>query len=139
MASKVRGHKPEAESIYKIAERAGVSASTVSRVLNQRSGIGSATREAILEHARAVGFRPRMKARQRTVAVVTDRNRFSSYGGFVTCLLSSLVEALSQVDVAVELVTEHNRGRLSERLIDGVIAMAWDGETLERLRKSTLR
>ena len=123
-----------ASSIYDLAQQAGVSTSTVSRVLNHRSGIGSKTRKMILEQARAAGFRPRMRARQRTIAVVTDRNRYSKYGGFVTSLLGSIVQVLSKEDVSVELVTEHNRARLNERLVDGVLAMAWDEETLQQLR-----
>jgi DNA-binding LacI/PurR family transcriptional regulator len=122
-------------SIYHLADELGVSASTVSRVLNQRGGIGVATRRRVLERARAAGFRPRMTARQRTVAVVVDRYQYAAFGGFVPCLLSSLVQALSKHALAVELVTEHNRSRLDERLIDGVLAMAWDDATIDAVRR----
>ena len=122
-------------SIYHLAEELGVSPSTVSRVLNQRGGIGTATRQRVLERARAAGFRPRMTARQRTVAVVVDRYQYAAFGGFVPCLLSSLVQALSKHALAVELVTEHNRARLDERLIDGVLAMAWDDATIDAIRR----
>lgn len=122
-------------SIYTLADKLGVSASTVSRVLNQRGGIGDATRKRVLDSARAAGFRPRMSARQLTIAVVIDRHRFTTYGGFVPNLLSCVVESLSKHDVAVELVTEHNLERLDNRLIDGVLAMAWDDSTIDMLRK----
>jgi DNA-binding LacI/PurR family transcriptional regulator len=104
-------------------------------VLNDRGGIGAATRKRVLASARAAGFRPRMTARQLTIAVVIDRHRFTTYGGFVPNLLSAVVEALSKQDVAVELVTEHNLDRLTKRLIDGVLAMAWDDTTIDVLRK----
>ncbi len=123
------------QSIYELADQLGVSASTVSRVLNQREGIGLETRRKVLASARAAGFRPRMVARQMTIAVVVDRNQFATFGGFVSCLLSNLVQILSKQDVAVELVTEHSLARLSNRLIDGVLAMAWDDTTIDTLRK----
>ena len=128
--------KPKAlQSIYELADQLGVSTTTVSRVLNGRPGIGDATRQRVLSVARRAGFRPRMTARQVTVAVVIDRHQFASFGGFVSSLLSHLVQMLARQNVAVELVTQHNLDRLHERLIDGVLAMAWDDSTIEAMRK----
>lgn len=123
------------QSIYDLADTLGVSASTVSRVLNQRGGIGDATRKRVLASARAAGFRPRMSARPVTIAVVIDRHRFNAYGGYVSSLVGSLVEELSKQDVSVDLVTEHNIKRLSNRLFDGVLALAWDDETVRVLKR----
>jgi DNA-binding LacI/PurR family transcriptional regulator len=125
----------ELQSIYDLADRVGVSASTVSRVLNGRDGIGEATRQRVLSAARAAGFRPRMTARSLTVALVVDRNQFVTFGGFVSTLMSHVVHVLARHDVAVELITEHSFARLRDRLIDGVLAMAWDDSTIEELRK----
>jgi len=127
--------KNKLQSIYDLANRTGVSASTVSRVLNGRQGIGTATRRKVLSVARAAGFRPRMTARQSTVAVVIDRYQFSSFGGFISTLLSHLVDVLSGQDVALELMTQNNLDRLQERLVDGVLAMAWDDSTIAAIRK----
>jgi LacI family transcriptional regulator len=123
------------QSIYELADTLGVSTSTISRVLNRRGGIGEATRKRVLAATRAAGFRPRMTARQLTIAVVIDRHRFTTYGGFVPNLLSCVVESLSKHDVAVELITEHSLDRLNKRLLDGVLAMAWDDSTIETLRR----
>lgn len=122
------------QSIYVLAEELGVSASTVSRVLNRRGGIGEETRKRVLASAKAFGFRPQAAARQLTVAVVVDRLRYATSGGFVSSLLSCLVESLSKQEVAVELVTQHNLDRLDSRLIDGVLALAWDDSTVELLK-----
>jgi len=127
--------KNKAQSIYELAAQTGVSASTVSRVLNGRHGIGEATRRKVLSLARAQGFRPRMVARRVTVAVVIDRYQFASLGGFVSALLSNLVEMLSKRQIAVELLTQHNLERLQEGLIDGILAMAWDDASIEAIRK----
>lgn len=121
-------------SIYDLADQMGVSASTVSRVLNGRHGIGEATRKRVLMAARTAGFRPRMTARNLTIALVIDRSQFASSGGFISTLVNDLVKAISRRDVAVELVTERSFGRIRGRLVDGIVAMAWDDSTLDELR-----
>jgi LacI family transcriptional regulator len=50
-------------TIYDIAREAGVSAKTVSQVLNNKAGVGEQTRARILEIVERVGFRPNVGAR----------------------------------------------------------------------------
>lgn len=50
-------------TIYDIAREAGVSAKTVSRVLNEKSGVSEETRERILSIMRAVGYHANIGAR----------------------------------------------------------------------------
>jgi DNA-binding LacI/PurR family transcriptional regulator len=122
-------------SIYDLAKKTGVSVSTVSRVMNQRGRISLETRQRVLAAARDAGFRPRMAARQITVAVVLDRMRYVTFGGFVSSLLTHVVDCLSKQDVAVEIYTENSVDRLGSRFIDGVLAMSWDDPTIDKLRQ----
>ena len=63
-------------TITELAERCGVAVSTVSRAMNDRSGISARTRERILQVARETGYVPNAAAKNlkisstRTVAVV---------------------------------------------------------------------
>lgn len=50
-------------TIYDIAQKAGVSASTVSRVMNNKSGVGEATRKRIKELLAESGYMPNEMAR----------------------------------------------------------------------------
>ncbi len=50
-------------TIHDVAKKAGVSPSTVSRVLNDRPGISEETRERVLRAARELGYLPDMAAR----------------------------------------------------------------------------
>ncbi|HEV7299983.1 MAG TPA: LacI family DNA-binding transcriptional regulator [Tepidisphaeraceae bacterium] len=118
-----------------MATKTGVSASTVSRVLNNHNGIALATRRRVLDQARDAGLRPRGKSRPITIGVVVDRHQYATASAFVPNLLSHVIQALSHHDVAVELCTEHNLCRLNDRLIDGVLAMAWDDVTVQRLHQ----
>lgn len=125
----------ELDSIYALAQATGVSVSTVSRVMNQRGRISEETRVRVLAAARAAGFRPRMAARQVTVAVVVDRLGFASFGGFCSSMLLHLVNELSRHDVAVEVYSENNVERLGSRFIDGVLGLTWDNRTIAQLHR----
>ncbi len=122
-------------SIYDLAEQTGLAASTISRVLNQRGRISMQTRQRVLAAARGAGFKPRMSARQTAVAVVLDRMRFATYGGFTSTMLNHLIDQLAEQDLAVEVYTEQNVPRLGSRFIDAVIAMSWDRSTIDQLRQ----
>ncbi len=50
-------------TIYDVATRAGVSANTVSRVINEKSGVGQATREAVRQIIDELGYFPNVGAR----------------------------------------------------------------------------
>lgn len=56
----MRNRKP---TIYDVAEIAGVSANTVSRVLNEKNGVSDLTRERIRQIIRDVGYHPNIGAR----------------------------------------------------------------------------
>ena len=63
------GDMTNRSTIYDVAALAGVSARTVSRVVNDEAGFGEATRLRVLEAIEKVGYRPNMLAR----ALITRR------------------------------------------------------------------
>ena len=121
-------------SIYDLAKKTGVSSGTISRVMNNRKGVSPGTRQMVLDAARHTGFRPRMAAKQVTVAVVADRVRYVVYGGYLSSMITHLVDELAKLDVAVEIYTEHNVERLGTKFVDGVLGMGWDDGTIDKLR-----
>jgi len=122
--SKRKTKTKQVNSIYDLAEQTGLATSTISRVLNQRGRISMQTRQRVLAAAREAGFKPRMSARQTAVAVVVDRIRYSSYGGFTSALLTHLIEQLAEEKVTAEVYTEASVANLGSRFIDAVIAMS---------------
>ncbi|MHB8627497.1 MAG: LacI family DNA-binding transcriptional regulator [Aggregatilineales bacterium] len=132
--------------IEEIARRSGVSRSTVSRVLNNQSGVRSQTRDRVLEVIRAADYHPNQAAR----ALTTRRTEtlalaipmalpplFSDL--FLTALVESICSAASQHGYLVMLwlgSSEAEERRLYQRLvrqnaIDGVlIASAPDNDWL---------
>lgn len=134
MPSSVKSLKRRCSSIYDLAEKTGVSVGTVSRVLNNRQGVAADTRRIVLEAARLAKFKPRMAGRQTTVAVVSDRVQYVTFGGYLSWLITYVVDALVTHDIAVELYTEHNINSLGQRLVDGVLAITWDYSTELKIR-----
>lgn len=127
--------KATVNTIYDLAEQTGLAASTISRVLNQRGRISLETRKRVIAAAREAGFKPRMSARQTAVAVVLDRMRYSTYGGFIASLLTHLIEQIAGEDLAIEVYTEDNVSRLGSRFIDAIVALSWDRTTIDQLSK----
>ncbi|MBC9725367.1 LacI family DNA-binding transcriptional regulator [Streptomyces sp. TRM68367] len=134
-----------------VARLAGVSKQTVSRVLNDHPAVRPATREAVLEAMRSLGYRPSRSARSlasgRTrmlgaisfdaarygpAAILTAINAAAQDAGY---LVSSIALDTADHATVVEAVD-----RLSAEGADGVIAIApqrWVGQALADTRLDT--
>jgi DNA-binding LacI/PurR family transcriptional regulator len=137
-----------------VAERAGVSKSTVSLVLNNRPTVSTELREAVLRAASELGYRlPARRATRRStasksiVAVHYERHRSDP---LATSILLNYVAGIQSFvqdeDVHLTFVTEDrkDRNQLGYQLLDGThlsadgaILMGWsarrDGEVLHML------
>jgi DNA-binding LacI/PurR family transcriptional regulator len=120
--------KPAVHSIHELAAEAGVSYATVSRVLNGRGRTSEEARRRVLEAAEKHQFRPRMQARRSAIALVF--NPFIDVNaGYPTLILVSLMRALAQHDVALELFTAHSLQPFRLQGLDGLLAMPWDARS----------
>jgi DNA-binding LacI/PurR family transcriptional regulator len=113
-------------SIHDLAEISGYSYGTVSRVLNGQGRTSAAARTAILTVAAESGFRPKMRARKTTVAVLMDFSNADRHNSYQSSMVAGLIDDLSQHAITVEIFTNHNIHQLNEGLVDGIIAMPWN-------------
>ena len=125
--------RKEPKSIYDIARITGVSYATVSRVLNGNGRTSSETREMVMKAASKYNFRPKMKARKTTVAIMIDTFD-STKLRYIPSMLSCLVEKLSCHDITIEIFTRTNISQFKECFADAVIAMPWHDSVKELLR-----
>jgi DNA-binding LacI/PurR family transcriptional regulator len=121
-------------TIYDVAKRAGVSISTVSRMLNSPDKVNSETRERILAVIDALGFVPKAEARARALRA-TGRigviSPFFTAPSFVQ-RLRGISEALSEEKYEMVIYTvdsaDHLRSFLSSlpltRNLDGLIILS---------------
>jgi DNA-binding LacI/PurR family transcriptional regulator len=117
-----------------VAQLAGVSGQTVSRVANGRHNVDAATRDRVLAAMRQVGYRPNSAARAlrngrfRSIGVIAFE--LSSFGN--TRTLDAIAAAATSSGYAVNLIpvldgTPHDLSgafdRLGEQAVDGVIIL----------------
>ena len=136
-------------TIYDIADKAGVSIATVSRVLNDHPRVAPETRERVLEVARLLNYRPHVSAqslaRSSASSVAAIIPMMANY--FYLEVLRGLTEAIanSGFDLIVfsatspEQVREHieralQRGRSAGLLL---FSTALTPDVAERLRRSS--
>ncbi|EOY5377487.1 trehalose operon repressor TreR [Cronobacter dublinensis] len=124
-------------TIKDIARLSGVGKSTVSRVLNNESGVSERTREKVEAVMRQHGFSPSRSARamrgqsDKVVAIMVTRLDSLSENLAVQTMLPALYEQgydpiMLESRFSPELVQEH-LGVLSRRHIDGVILFSFTG------------
>ncbi|MEU6853243.1 LacI family DNA-binding transcriptional regulator [Actinacidiphila alni] len=125
-------------TLDEVAQRAGVSRGTVSRVMNNRQHVSSKAREAVERAVRELGYVPSMAARslasQRRGAVVLaissdDSALFSNL--FFAEVITGINDVIEETDLELLLVlaaSERGRNRLARILqsrgADGVLLLA---------------
>ncbi len=120
-------------TIRDVASRAGVSISTVSRVLNDTCAVNEDKRKLVVDAAEALGYTPNPAARsllgKRTGALGVLLPFLS--GEFFSELLSGLDEAAQENDLFLLVSTSHRRSaefqkamQLLDKRVDGLIVMA---------------
>src|SRR5213082_2293466 len=151
MTDLVRSNGPSRVTIREVAELAGVSIATVSRVLNGRGDVSPETRELVSAIIREQGYSANRSARGlsagRTglVGVLVPL----VFPAYFSAILSGAAEALAEQDLRVVLSPtghEHDRevsliDRLMHGLTDGalIILPEESSEELERLQNEGYR
>lgn len=120
--------------LSQVAAKANVSVGTVSRAFNNSSLIPADTRCRVMAAARSLGFRPRVGIRSKQIALITEAPWKTRMGGYVNTLTQYICFALSRANAGITLITEDCIERLSGCWFDGVIGIAWEDETLRRLK-----
>lgn len=117
-------------NIYKIAQEAGVSAATVSRVINRRLGVGENTRKRINDIVRGYNFTPDYPAvRTARIAVVLPISELDEY---VCEVMKGIYSYANSNELMVNIIIEKSPRRESlievirDQQCSGVIAIIPD-------------
>ncbi len=134
MNSNKSNKKKKRPTIYDLAELAGVSPGTVSRVLNNRDNVRAQTRSKILQLAQEIGLKPQVTARTKEIAVITAPHYTDRFHGYSNVLTSHVAFALSEQNIGM-LLPRNPLQQLNEYFIDGVIAITYEPDIYEMLCK----
>jgi len=132
-------------SIKDVAEKAGVSIASVSRVLSGKPGVGKATEKRIRQVIEELDYRPNLGARglvKKTtgnIAVVVPRGSFTLNNPFFTTVLSGIAKGIDQTEynIIMSFTSTQQKKLLEEQSVDGVILFSPRAEEMgiEWLRK----
>jgi LacI family transcriptional regulator len=129
-------------SIREVAEKAGVSLKTVSRVINNEPGVRDSTRQLVLRSVEALGYLPHAGARDM-------RTRRSQIIGLITDEIATTPFAVNIIKGAQDLAWAHNKILLIantdvdnqkedvairlmlERRVEGIIYATWFHRAVE--------
>ncbi|MDO5026940.1 MAG: LacI family DNA-binding transcriptional regulator [Tissierellia bacterium] len=125
-------------TIKEVAKHAGVSASTVSRVVSNKGKISKKTTDRVFESIRILGYVPNYTARSLaksntdTIAVVVDRSPKSLNNSYFTDVLQAIAKELNLYSKELLLIfNEENvderdriRSLVESNRIDGVIKLS---------------
>jgi LacI family transcriptional regulator len=148
VSSRNRGQRARRATIRDIADAAGVSVATVSRVINDRPDVAPGTRDEVLRHVRAHNFTTNRSARALSVGRTGYVGFTMPYvrADYFASILAGAVEAAFEQEMRLVLCAtlhEHDREvSLLETLIDGatdgaiILLPEETSEELEALRSS---
>ncbi|MBN1765375.1 MAG: LacI family DNA-binding transcriptional regulator [Sedimentisphaerales bacterium] len=132
MSSENKKPTQKRPTIYDLADMAGVSPGTVSRVLNNRNNVRAQTRAKILELAREIGLKPQVTVRTKEIAVVTEPHYTDRFYGYSNVLTSHVAFALSERGIGM-LLPSDPLNQLNDYFIDGVIAITYQPDIYKML------
>jgi LacI family transcriptional regulator len=116
-----------------VARRAGVSMMTVSRVLNGHPDVAPATRDAVLEHAQALGYgawAAQLQTRARTGLIALAVPFIPSEGDYFAEIVSGASEALAERGAYLVLSSTRHQHDREVWLVDLLLRGRTDGAIL---------
>ncbi len=109
-----------------VARSAGVSQSTVSRVMNNSPKVDDRTRRLVLEAAARIGYPVRNRGKSLRVGLVMSQN--SPIGSYQAMAVSALKADLYRRNWSMEIVFNEDLGTLGTRALSGAVSISGDPE-----------
>jgi len=120
-------------SIYDVAEYAGVSIVTVSRVFNDYPHVSAAMRERVYEAARQIGYKPRLTSKRAVIAILSDRATPMSSRSRHSRILLHIIRVAAARGYLVEFIPMSTPELATKHLVNGVIAIGLPTRSLLRI------
>lgn len=117
--------------IQEIAKLAGVSTATVSRVFSHHPNVKDDVRERVFAAARKNGYRPRLSARQRNIALISPYKAVYPIQSYVEMVTSELIHELSLRDYRIEILPLDNLKQLPRIQFCGAVGIGTDGSLFQ--------
>jgi DNA-binding LacI/PurR family transcriptional regulator len=123
--------KARRPNIHGVAAKAGVSVVTVSRVFNDFPHISDEIRARVFDAARAIGYAPRVVARQNVLGIIVGQLNRLGTCDFESRLLVNVIRAASRSGYLIECIPYEAAHLATKHFAAGLLAI---GPTREELR-----
>lgn len=117
----------EKATIFDVAERAGVSFVSVSRVFNGHPNVSARMKNRVLQAARVVGYQPRLVCRPSLLAVLVDDHTGMNGRCDKYQLCSQMFLEATRRNMRIEVVTLSQLELLTQHSVDGIIEVETPG------------
>lgn len=129
------GKEPQKATIYEVSRRAKASIVTVSRVFNNYPHVSSRMRARVLAAARDVGYKPRVVAKRRILAVILGHLDALSAGDYKARLVFHIVRRAAERGLMVEFIPFETTELATSRHVDAVVVVGLTESEVEHLGK----
>ncbi len=109
--------------IQEIAEKAGVSIATVSRVFSHHPNIRREIRDRVFAVAREYGYHPRLSTKQRNVVIVAPYKLVYPVQAYVEMVMTELTRELALRGYRIEILPHDNLERLESIQFCGAVSI----------------
>lgn len=125
----------ERKNLIKIANIAGVSLTTASRVFSDHPYVKDSTRKRVRDAAHQINYEPRVSASKRNIGVIVESLEFISEDSYLSTVLSCIAKQLSDKSLGFELIPVKELYKLQENFIKTAIAILYQDESIAKLKK----
>lgn len=122
-------------NISKIAEKTGVSLTTVSRVFNKHPYVKEEIRKKVIAAARKIGYAPGGSTGKRNIGVIVESTDNLHKDSYLAMMLAALSAELSRTSLGMELVSMRHLEKLEENFIDLALGIVYREESIQTLGK----
>jgi DNA-binding LacI/PurR family transcriptional regulator len=125
-------------NITKIAEQAGLSTATVSRVFNNTGKTSEKAREKVISTARKLGYAPKVKLGENNVALLVEGAAGARLGSYSTLLINRIGGGIFSQGLGLEIIPVSNINQLKEKFFKVAISLIYSQAAEKIIRESSI-
>lgn len=119
--------------IHNVAEKAGVSICTVSRVFNNHPNVSVKARTKVLSAAKLLRYTPQFSAVADKIAILVEGSASFSHEGYEGTLFSSILRSIAKKGFAFEIIPLSVSDMRFELFCKACLAILYSDESFKRL------
>jgi len=122
-------------NIHEVANEAGVSVATVSRVLNGKPNVKGDVQYRVIEIAKRMGYSPKSLVATNKIPLIVENLKTRALGLYENMLIMELLCQLTERNFSLEIISLHELSLLQEKFSRVAFALVYMPESLALLQR----